>query len=483
MVLVFGIASYACCGAWACTSRDPASRPMLEPCRLNDLSTPAQCGQLRVKENRTQPDSRMISLRFAVVPAVASTPRRDPLVILVGGPGQAATEAGGALASLFSDVRRSRDIVLVDQRGTGGSHGLPCDDDNIPFAERFSRTISRQEVRACLSAQDADTTQYATPMALDDLEAVRQHLGYASWNLWGGSYGTRVALAYMQRYPDSVRRVVLDGAAPTDLKVPLHFAQDAQRALELMYQACEQAPSCQQSFPDSRTKLAQLLQALKEQPMTVSVNHPSTGVPEQLSITQLGLTAGLRSLLYSAELTALLPLSLYQAAEHTNWAPFVTAVTALTDGMADRPSYTGMYLSVICAEDVGRVTEAELDDQAQRGFFGVEYVNQLREACEIWPSAQLPDTYFLPVTTPHPTLVLSGELDPATPPRFGELVTSRLVHARHVTMPGVGHGVSTVGCMPRVIAEFLESEHASSVQTDCAMQHQRPAFFTSFTGP
>ncbi len=465
-----------------CTSSPDSPAAELEACRVADLPTAARCGRLSVQEQAGNSQSRALSLRFAVIPAVVSTPHPDPLLIVVGGPGQAATEAGGAVAAVLSDVRRTRDIVLVDQRGTGGSNALDCADDDVPFVERFNRSLTEEDVRSCLAAQEADLTLYTTWTALHDLEAVRTHLGYSAWNVWGGSYGTRVALAYMQRYPDAIRRVILDGAAPTDLKLPLHFSADAERSWRLAVQACQKQPSCQAAFPELEAELQRLLVRLTENPLTVAVAHPNAGTPERLLVSRLGFTAGVRSLLYSADLTALLPLALTQAARHDNWAPFVTAVTALTESMDDRPSYTGMYLSVVCSEDVARITDDEVASHSA-GFFGREFVDQLKRACALWPKADLPASYFDPVTAAHPTLVLSGELDPATPPRFGELVTRRLPQAQHVIVPAVSHGVSSRGCVPELIAHFLDAAEPATLDTTCAQESARPAFFTRLTGP
>lgn len=458
-------------------------RLTLSACRLERYPGVANCGTLEVQENRIAPNGRSVPLRVAVLPALTPSPEPDPLVILVGGPGQAATVAGAMVAFALEPVRRKRDVVLVDQRGTGASRPLTCAYEKQSFVDSFSAEPTEADVRDCLRALDADTTQYATPNAIADLEQVRTALGYAQWNLWGGSYGTRVALAYLQSNPEAIRRVVLDGVAPTDIKLPLHMAFDGDESLRLLFAQCERQAECEAHYPQLRQAFEELLRRFDTKAFQITTRHPATGETVEIDMTRDGFLGGIRTLLYSAELTSVLALAIHEAHTHDNWAPFFAAVHTILYEMNEQPSHVGMYLSVVCAEDIPRIGTEEIDRATRGTYVGDVFVRQSKRYCDAWKAASLPASYFEPVSAPNPVLLLSGQLDPATPPRWGQLTASRLRQSLHVVVPGVGHGVSTVGCGPKLVAKFLDDDKPTELDVACLTDHQAPALFTRFTGP
>lgn len=453
---------------------------MLEPCRLSGLGVAARCGSARVFEDRAAAQGRSIDLRVAVVPALASNPRPDPLFLLVGGPGQAATEAGAQVAEALRDVLRHRDIVLVDQRGTGKSNPLRCESDqHQPLQDLFAPRPSADKTRACHAALGADTRQYATPTAMDDLDEVRAALGYEQINLWGGSYGTRAALVYLRQHPERVRSLVLDGSAPFAIQLPLHVARDAQRALDLLFADCQSDADCQQTFPDVREHFEELLGRLSSGGLDVSVSHPLNGAPLALRIERAGLTSAVRNLLYVPELAGLLPLAI-EHARNGDFGTFVASADAFSRGVS---LSTGMFLSVVCAEDVPYIDAARAEQLGRGTFLGADWLREVRAECDDWPAAQLPPSYFEPVLSDVPALLLSGNLDPVTPPSWGELVATGLRHSRHLVVPGAGHGTTPLGCMPELIAEFLEHRDPAALDAACIERLVRPAYFTGLQGP
>lgn len=466
----------------ACAPEPRSNRLKLTPCRVGEQRVPAMCGDLGVPENAEQPAGAQIPIRVAVLPASAAGSKLTPLLILVGGPGQAATHSGVPIARLLSEVRRHRDLVLVDQRGTGGSRALRCDIEEPPFAQRLSASVDPVDIAKCLETLGVDTTQFTTLDALDDYEAVREALGYTRWNLWGGSYGSRVALAYMQQHPDRIERVVLDGAAPTDIALPLHFAVDGQASLDAALSGCARTPECASAFPNLTAAVPELLSQLGAHGIEATVTHPTHGAKENIQITRDGFLTGLRTLLYSSELTALVPLALDRAARDADWTPFVAAVSAIMDLMTRQVEHVGMYLSVICAEDVPRFAREDVAERTRSTIFGTTLVEQARRSCSVWKAAVMPDTYYEPVKREHPTLILSGAHDPATPPRWGQLVAERLPHSRHV-VAATSHGVTSAGCAPRVITEFLTSTEPLAIDVGCLAQLPVVPFFTRPTGP
>lgn len=465
----------------ACGSAPPATPTLqLTPCRLEGLGGEARCGKYRVFENRTTRQGRELDLRVAVVPALSASARQDPLFIIVGGPGQAATEAGAQLADALWDVRSKRDIVLVDQRGTGQSHPLDCIGDEEPsLAERFAPRLDLAKTRSCQAELDADTTQYTTPVAVDDLDEIREALGYERINLWGGSYGTRAALVYLRQHPTRVRSMILDGSAPTAIQLPMFVARDSQRALDLLYADCEADAQCQRAFPRARQQLTQVLTKLAEQPYEAHARHPRTGAPQTLRIERDGLASVLLSLLYVPDLASLIPLGVERAGSG-DYGAMIAAADAFAGAVE---LSTGMFLSIVCAEDIPRIRAEEAKELTEGTFLGGDWLARWQAECGEWRAASLPEAYFDPITSDAPTLLLSGNLDPVTPPSWGEQVARHLSRSRHVVVLGAGHGVSSLGCVPELIDRFLDSGDPAGLDTGCVERLQRPAFFTSLMGP
>jgi len=457
----------------------------LQPCRLPGASVQALCGTLPVPEDRAHPDGRTLKLRVALVPAIARQTRPDALFLLAGGPGQAATEAIPPMISgPFARLHKTRDLVLVDQRGTGQSNKLDCEppDETASLQDRIaSRGLEPSKLKACASRLDADPRLYTTSVAMDDLDAVRSALGYGQIDLWGGSYGTRAALIYLREHGEHARAVVLDGVAPTQMPILLDFPRDAQRALELLFQACEADAACAKAWPELPQKFAALLTRLEKEPAQTEVEDPRTGEKTRVTIDRLAFTSLLRGELYMPELAALMPLTIARAAEG-NFAPFVAESDGLTGGFAHSMA-GGMMLSVLCAEDLSRFTEADLVEASRGSFLGPDLVRDVLSSCAAWPHAPLPAGFAEPVRSSVPVLLLSGELDPVTPPRWAELAKATLTDSVHFIAPGVGHGVSSQGCAPKLIEQFLDAGTARGLDGSCISKQKRPPFFVGFAGP
>jgi len=465
-----------------CAEAPPSARDasLLAPCTSAEAPADALCGQVEVWENRAASEGRRVALKIVVLPALSREPRADPLFVLAGGPGQAATEIAGALAALLTRVQEERDVVLVDQRGTGGSSPLDCDlpEDLDAQADPVGASLAR--LRECLAGYEADTRLYTTPIAMDDLDDVRSALGYDRINLWGGSYGTRAALVYMRRHPDRARSAVLDGVAPPDMKLPLSFAADGQRALDRLLEACEEDPDCRGTFPALGERITRLLERLEEQPAELSLEDPHTGAPEEVRIDRDTLASLLRNALYSPTVSSLLPLLLERAD-----AGDYRGLAALASLAGEVPSNLslGMMLSVLCTEDVALIAEPEAAAATARTFLKRAALDRFQESCSFWPRGELPPGYHDPVASEVPVLVLSGELDPATPPRWGAAVAEHLPNAHHVVVPAAGHGTSTLGCVPRLIGRFLDAGSAADLDASCVEEIRRSPFFLTPSGP
>ncbi|HEX4942879.1 MAG TPA: alpha/beta hydrolase [Usitatibacteraceae bacterium] len=446
----------------------------LADCRVAGLDRIARCGSQQVWEDRASRQGRRIEIRVAVIPARRRDAEPDPIVVLAGGPGQGAIALAPQVTTLFARLNDSRDLVLVDQRGTGGSHPLDCEpEEDAGLQSLFEDALPEKMVKDCLASLDADPRHYATSTAVADLDEVLGALGYARVNLWGGSYGTRVALEFMRRHPGRVRTATLDGVAPMGMKLPLSFVADGEAAFDRLVADCESEAACRRSYPGLRGEVSGLRARLARRPARVAIVDPVTGEPQAVRVTENILLSGLFRPLYAPELASLLPLAITRASDG-DFNPLLAQNLELAEDIADNLS-VGMHLSVICSEDVPRITPGDLA-AASRGFFGRALVDDFLRACRHWPRAQLPADFYEPVRSMAPVLILSGGIDPATPPRHGEAVAAGLPNARHAVAPHLSHGVSGHGCAPRLIEKFVRSADARSLDTTCLARIPRPLF-------
>lgn len=458
---------------------------MLAPCKRPEQANYANiydnslCGKLTVYENRASRQGRKIKLNIMVIRARLATPRPDPVFFLAGGPGQAATGIGPALFSILHAVRKNHDVVLVDQRGTGQSNSLACDTDDQSFADATLPldTLEIQQVktlRECLAHFQANPALYTTPIAMDDLNEVRKRLGYDKINLYGISYGTRAALVYMRRHGDTVRSAILDSVAPLTMSIPAKIAVDAQSAFDRLLADCKHQTACNRSFPHLKQHFQALLVRLRQHPEDVALAHPRTDQPIHLLIEARTLMRMVRGVLYDRTLSSLLPLALHDA-WLGDFQPMVTLGFSIDS--ADKDFSVGMMASVLCSEDMRNTTGPD----STADFYNSVY-SSIAPICKFWPKGQIPNDYFKPVKSNIPTLLLAGELDPVTPPKYAIEAAATLSDSQVVIVPGVGHTASIHGCVPRLLEEFLDKPTPHKLDTSCVTILKRPAFFTSPAG-
>ncbi len=484
--LVAGLAlagpALAGCGGPAADPEAPeAPVEILSPCPASERVSGGMCGVVEVPEDRANPEGRVIPLKVVVLPATEPGGPPDPVFFLAGGPGQAATELAPMLAQALDGVRSQRDFVFVDQRGTGDSNPLTCDllEEQLAFSDSVPIEVTEDDWRACLAAMDASPGHYTTPVAMDDLDEVRRALGYERINLWGGSYGTRAASVYLRRHPESVRAAILDGMAPVDMRIPLHFAADAQRALDLLLASCREDPGCSARFPELGERIGELLDSLDhDPPRRFRVRHPRTGEWEETPLPRAAAAAVLRAILYSPAFSSLAPL-IVESALNGDIGPLIS----LADPAVGPDLSLGMFLSVLCAEDIPFVDAESAWEAAGDTVFDTEAAEELMEACSVWPRGELPPDYREPVRSGAPVLLLSGELDPVTPPRWGDHAAATLENARHLVVPGAAHGTLMVGCVPDLIGQFLDTADPAALDDACLADMTRPRFWFSATGP
>ena len=478
-------------------------RIALTPCTLAPdfgvQTVEAQCGSLEVPENRAAPGGRKIHLAVAWLPTRGGESQPDPVVFIAGGPGQSALETFPGIANAFAEVRKHRDVLLVDQRGTGGSNKLTCKepgdkdataknaaggdatgtDATVEAAVIDDAAKERDFAVRCAAelAPRADLRFYTTTEAIQDLDAVRAAIGVDKLNLMGVSYGTRVAQQYAKRYPAHVRTVTIDGIAPNSLVLGNTMARDLESSLDRQFARCATDKTCSDKLGNPRQRLNALMAALRAAPPKVSYRDAITGEPRTETLTP-GHIAGLaRMFAYAPEIAGLLPLEIAEAGKG-RYEPLMALANLLRTTVGDQ-IMGGMQLSVICSEDA---SELKVDPADADSLLGTAMVTGLQAQCAQWPKGTRPADFRAPLTGKVPVLILSGEFDPVTPPKYGDEVLRTLPNGRHLVVRGQGHNVLPVGCLPKLYARFVETANAKSLDVHCLDKVPYAAPFTGFYG-
>jgi pimeloyl-ACP methyl ester carboxylesterase/antitoxin (DNA-binding transcriptional repressor) of toxin-antitoxin stability system len=464
-----------------CSSRASATPALtLPPCQIPGVEGVARCGTFSVWEDRAARTGRRIDLNIVVLEATKTPRAPDALAFLEGGPGEAAAEGAAGLARELARIREHRDILLVDQRGTGKSNSLACEvfgskGDLESYLREFLPAEAARRCRAKLEP-GANLGLYTTSIAADDLDDVRTALGYGSLDLFGVSYGTRASLVYLRRHPDHVRTVMLHGVAPVDQSMPLHFARDTQRALEGVLDECAAEAACRKVFPDGRRELARLIERLSRTPATVEVLHPDTGAPATVHLSRDVAAETLRYLAYSTAGAQWIPAFVHAGAAG-DLRPLAEMGLFFRRAIVDSGSI-GVYLSVTCAEDLPWVDLGEAGREAEGTALGDYRAREQKAACALWPRGEIPDDYRSMVASDKPVLIFSGALDPVTPPAHGDRVAKTLPHSKHLVVPDGGHsfdGLEGLDCVSNLRAEFVERGSAEGLDTRCiAAMHRSP---------
>jgi pimeloyl-ACP methyl ester carboxylesterase len=460
----------------------------LAPCELEHPQrltvVAADCGALLVPENPARPGGRRIRLAFARIPAISRSKHPDPLFLLAGGPGMAATTFYAMTAPVFARIHRDRDIVLVDQRGTGKSNPLNCPEDDEGDADGGGSAVAA-ETRHCLEilSSKADVAQYTTSVAVKDLDRVRQALGYQQINLYGVSYGTRVAQQYLRRFPQQTRSLILDGVVPPELSFGAGMAIDAERSLERILARCGRERECQSRFGDPQQDYHSLWATLQAHPVPVSVADPSTGDPRHFEFTSSHLATVLRLSIYSAEPTALLPLLLHETTSSKDFAHIATQYLLLSRSYTDVIA-VGMNNTVACTEDIPFYDPKRVERSVlEHTFLGASQLDALLAVCKIWPHGPIDPDFHAPLHSDVPALLLSGSDDPVTPPEYGEEARRGLSNSLHVVLKDFGHGQLAAPCVDRVMEQFIDRASVAGLDVSCTRNDKPTPFFISINGP
>jgi pimeloyl-ACP methyl ester carboxylesterase len=450
-------------------------------CALYGGDIIARCGTIHVPEDHSEPKGRTIALQVIIVPATVGDKKPDPVFLLAGGPGQAATEMAERAAARRGPAHQARDLVFVDQRGTGYDSPLRCEVDIAPTSLTGRLLPSAEVIEQCLrkAAAVTDVRLYTTEQSARDLDLVRSTLGYSSINLEGGSYGTRVALEYLRLFSDHVRTAALSGAVPPDFRAPLAYAAYAQQALNHLFDDCAADPTCVAAFPDVRTQWAELLTRLRMQPVSVTVTGPA-GQTVNVEFTANDLAYTVRTMLYGAGALDL-PLMIHDAWRTRDVSRFSGTYLRREAGIRAVLS-AGLHLAVVCTEDVPFITDDDISRWTADTYLGPYIITEYRRACRTWPRAAI--ALPQPVASDRPVLVISGRRDPSTPAATGAAITATLSNSLHVVLRFGGHGFTGLlsnSCEAAIRDQFLRSGSAAGVDTSCVRNSAPVPFRVSWS--
>ena len=457
---------------------------ILKPCEIQGVEGKKLCGTYEVFENRATKQGRKIGIKIVVFVATGEHAEPDPFIYIPGGPGSSATEDAPYLAKPFAKIRERRDLLFIDQRGTGGSNPLNCVMfDPADLQGYLGYFFPLEAIRKCRKELEntADLKLYTTTIGMDDFDEIREALGYKQLNLYGASYGTRSSLTYLKRHGAHVRTATLFGVSPTDQLMPRAFPQDTERALQGVLSECVADQACNKAFPNLKSEAKAVLARLLKGPVEVAVkrdaasgNNAGTDSAKKtvdkvnLRLSRDLVAEAIRYMLYSPSAARRIPLYLHLAAGG-DFEPLALAALDYRRNLVATGS-NGMYLTVTCAEDLPWVNAGEATRLAAGTFLGDYRYRQQHEACELWPRATIEPDYREPVRSDVPVLIFTGEWDPVTPPSNGAGVAKYLPQSLHVIVPHGGHGFNGLegtDCVDRIQSEFVARGTTKGLDTSC----------------
>jgi len=451
----------------------------LQQCSVEGSNDSVYCGTLTVWENKTTKTGRKINLFVTVIPALQRDSVGAPIFYLEGGPGVAASKNASFFANKEIPYRKYHDIVLVDIRGTGKSNSLNCNSLQYKagLQDHLDEMYPLPEVKNCYDSLSkiADLTQYTTTIIAEDMEEVREWLGYKKISVMGLSYGTKLAQEYMRRFPEAVESVVLFSPVIMNSKMPLPFARFAQNALDSLFEDCGKDSSCNNSFPNLNYEFNFLKEKGRRIPFEID-HIMSDGTKKKITISWDAFQTKIRTLLYLPLTQRTIPFIIHEA-YNGNWKPFVGLYkekASFDDFIAE-----GLYLCITCSEDIPFIKDEEIASATANTFMNTYRVDQQKRACSFWSKGTIPADYLEPVNSTIPVLIFSGSMDPVTPTMWAKEIASKLSNRKLVIIPAMSHtfdGLSNEACFDDIVLAFIANPSVPLANTDCVYQMKPPSF-------
>jgi len=445
-----------------------------------NLTASARCGSYEVPENPAEPDGKQINLNIAIAPATGKTTEPDPVFFFAGGPGQAASETWVILRSVMNKIRKKRDIVMIDQRGTGRSNKLACDSEiEQDLNQEIDLELIRTETENCLAGLNGDPRFYTTTIAMADYNRVREAMGYDTINIIGVSYGTRAAQVYLRQFPETVRTVTLDSVVPMQLALGQEHAPMLDRSVETVFEECARDEICNSLYPGQAKELNALLKQLRGEPRLITIINPLSGEQQDLYLTADTLGVAIRFLSYASETQALIPLLVHEALTTGDLARLASQAILVMTGLNEMLAH-GMELAVICSEDFPLI---DLSVDYSDTLMGNLFLEIIELQCNVWPRGELPEGFHQPVISDIPVLLMSGERDPVTPPHYAAQTAETFSNSLNLIARGQSHSVMKHRCLRDIITAFIDKGSVEELDTTCVENILPAPFFTSLLGP
>jgi pimeloyl-ACP methyl ester carboxylesterase len=440
----------------------------------------AQCGTLSVFENRAASSGRKIDIHVAVIKARASNPYPDPIFYLAGGPGGSAIGDASYALLLLKSANERRDIVLVDQRGTGQSNRLTCPrqiDESVGLIPIDDQMV--QDFQDCLENLDADPSAYTTAWGMDDVDDVRTVLGYDQINLYGESYGTMASEVYLQRHGNHVRTMTIEGVTLLDVPIFEKMPHSSQLALNFLIERCQMDPTCSSAYPNFAEETLTVISRVEKQPVELPINNPRPGKPIKMNRSMLAL--GIHGALVNTETAVLLPHLIHQAYQG-NWNEIAQFYADDLSEESPDAEWKIMNINILCHENWAKFRPMETAEYSSSSYLKYEDVRRFlvpAEFCAVMPTPP-PAAMYQPVkSSPVPVLLISDGADPQNPPENVADATERYPNSLTVIAPGQGHGYTGLDCRERFVSTFIESGTTKDLDTSCLQKVPLPGFNVS----
>ncbi len=461
------------------TSAPAASRLALEPCTVADGSIRAECGYLRVLEDRSHPNGRTLDLKVVVVPARNPDHEPDPLFYISGGPGDVDTDPGivSTAHTWFWDVNARRDIVYLDQRGTNDKHRLTCEPPSISINDATQQQVD-DWMKQCLASLNGDPRFYTTVPAMQDLDEARAALGYDKINLYGGSYGSKVVQVYTRMFPEHVRAVVADHGNALDLPLFPTFPRAAQSALDQLFTYCEQDAKCHAAYLDIRGDWKAVLARFDNGPVPTSYIPP--GATERFKQTKMRLEAGIYNLMYEGSYGQV-PFIIHTLATNEDWTQVVKSYNEQHPGSAKAEPFLFMKAMIDCfdpAEVFGTGATAPVETKSYYSDVFLYDAQYWQKVCAALPKPDTSLIYGPGKPAPFSMLMLNSLLDPIFPPSSMDLALKEFTKSRVVVEPTEGHYTSNSECRWGIVARYIQQGSVDGLNISC-MGKQKPTFVTA----
>lgn len=446
------------------------------PCPMEEMSLPAtivdgqqiRCGLITVPKFHDNPDAGTIQVGVAIIPSTSSNPAPDPIILAQGGPGGSGFTYFPQFVLGFQTFLGERDVIVLEQRGTKfSSPDLLCEegfaltldllDDNLTPEDSYAR--SEEATLACAERLASEGVDFAAFNSLEnaaDIPYVANVLGYSEFNFYGVSYGTMLGQHLLNLNPEGLRSVILDANVPLNVNFMPLTGAGATRVFSLLFEACLADETCNSAYPDLQTKYFDVVARLNENPVLVDFTDPTDDAVYPALITGDAVISLTFSAMYSSFLAQNMPRYIEQMYnDDFAWLEQWGGELVLRQDFA-----SAFYNSVMCAED-SDFTEADFPVADIFSEFVPVFVRDTAKFPELCGKLGIPTLDSLIVdslpTVDVPTLILSGEFDPITPPSGGDVIVASLPNATHLVFPNGAHGQFGDTCATGIMTEFVNN--------------------------